>query len=119
MNSITKSEMFKKRVCVLLKYQIRGKFKINTQPGLTRYNWDAQTYNKYPYEESRFTHKTNAEELIQDIPAIEVDDDVVLCTGGELGWGHPLQYITLNTRDQTKPSVCKYCSLKYIKRSQH
>ena len=84
-----------------LKLQLRFKIKIATQPGLTRYNWDAQSYKHEDYDRSRLTHKTNAEELIHRVPVIEVDDDVVLCHGvGELAWGHPIEYITLNTRNQ-------------------
>ena len=40
------------------------------------------------------THKTNAEELINQLPIVEVRSNVVRCTGvHELGLGHPVQYI--------------------------
>lgn len=34
----------------LLSIVKKGKFRRLTQPGLTRYNWDQQEYNKYPFE---------------------------------------------------------------------
>ncbi len=92
--------------------------KIGKQPGLTRYDWDSQDYKLENYDKSRLTHKTNAEELIKKVPVIEVDDDVVLCYGvGDLAWGHPIEYITLNTRNPKKPNVCKYCGLRYVKKA--
>lgn len=103
-------------------YQVirKYKFRVNTQPGLTRYQWDLETYKKYPYEESRLTHGTNAEELISNVPVIEVDDDVAMCMGvGELYYGHPVQWITLNTRNPEKPNICKYCGLRYVKKNHH
>jgi len=104
----------------LLKLSKRSKIKLATQPGLTRYNWDSQVYKKEKYEESRLTHKTNAEELITKIPIIQVDDDVVLCTGTSgLVWGHPVEYITLNTRYPDRPNTCKYCGLRYVKKQHH
>ena len=103
-----------------IQVQKRFKFKVGTQPGLTRYNWDYQDYNKYPYEKSKLTHGTNAEELIHKIPVIEVDDDTALCTGvGEMHWGHPIQFIALNTRNPKEPNTCKYCGLQYVKKAHH
>lgn len=101
----------------LYQIQRKTKFKINTQPGLTRYNWDNMSYKKYPYEESRVTHGTNAEELIYKVPPIEVDDDVAMCAGvNEFYYGHPVEYIQLNTRNPEKPNICKYCGLRYVKK---
>lgn len=76
---------------------------------------------------SRLTHRTNAEELIAKVPSVEVEDDVALCyvyyclTKGvaEYGWGHPVEYIKLNTRDITKPIICKYCGLRFVKKQDH
>jgi len=100
--------------------QLRNKFRINTQPGLTRYQWDLESYKKHPFEHSRLTHGTNAEELISKVPVIEVDDDVAMCLGvGEMSWGHPVQWITLNTRNPEKPNICKYCGLRYVKKLHH
>lgn len=96
------------------------KSKVPIQPGLTKYNWDTQTYVKYNFEQSLFTHGTNAEELITRVPVIEVEDDIVMCGGvNDISWGHPLEYITLNTRKPDIPQVCKYCGLKYIKKQNH
>lgn len=99
---------------------LKFKFRRGTQPGLSRYNWDEQKYNQYPFEESRLTHGTNAEELIHSVPPIEVDDDVAMCMGvSEMNWGHPIEWITVNTRDPSKPNTCKYCGLRYIKKHHH
>ena len=109
-----------KTIKPLIFLQLKTKFKVNTQPGLTRYNWDSQEYNRYSFERSRLTHGTNAEELIYRVPPIEVDDDVALCTGvGEMHWGHPNQFITLNTRNPDIPNTCKYCGLRYVKKKHH
>ncbi len=105
---------------ILVNLVKKYKFRVNTQPGLTRYQWDLETYKKYPYEESRLTHGTNSEELISKVPVIEVDDDVAMCMGvGELFYGHPVQWITLNTRNPEKPNICKYCGLRYVKKQHH
>lgn len=105
----------------LFNIQKRMKFSRKQQDGLTRYEWDLEEpYKRYRFEESRITHGTNAEELISKVPPIEVDDDVALCYGvGEMCWGHPIQFIALNTRDPTKPNHCKYCGLRYIKKQHH
>jgi len=40
------------------------------------------------------THKTNAEELINSLPIVEVDGDTARCSGvNQFGLGHPVQYI--------------------------
>ena len=56
-----------------------------------------------PHQKSKLTHMSNAEELVQSVPVVEVADDVVRCMGGtSAGMGHPTVYIQLNTRDPTK-----------------
>jgi hypothetical protein len=43
---------------------------------------------------SRLTHRTNAEELINSLPIVEVEGETARCLGvNELGLGHPVQYI--------------------------
>ena len=60
------------------------------------------------------THKTNAEELINDLPIIEHAGKVVRCTGvHELGLGHPVHYIQLDRRHKFSPVTCKWCGLRY------
>jgi hypothetical protein len=40
----------------------------------------AANLTKYTFKEHpEFTHGTNAQELIERVPAIEVEDDVALC----------------------------------------
>ncbi len=36
-----------------------------------------------------------------------------------MGWGHPIEYIKLDTRDIKKPNICKYCGLRYIMKAHH
>ena len=57
----------------------KTKFKRLSQPGLTRYNWDQQDYETESSDRSKFTHCSNAEELIKNVPPIEVDDDTAMC----------------------------------------
>lgn len=82
-----------------------------------KYKWDEEEYVKQPYEYSRQTHWTNAEELIAKVPPIEVDGDTARCTG-HLEWnqGHPTVYIQLNTRQPHKVVPCPYCNLRYVKK---
>jgi len=111
------TSLFQKQIFSI---QRKFKFTISKQEGLTRYQWDLEDYKKYPYERSRITHGTNAEELISQVPVIEVDDDVAMCWGvGEAHWGHPVQFIALNTRNPLKPNTCKYCGLRYVKKQHH
>lgn len=43
-------------------------------------------------------HRSNAQELIQKVPVIEVEANVALCDGGGGATGHPIEYIQLNKR---------------------
>lgn len=99
----------------LVKTQLKTKFKINTQPGLTRYEWENDGPLKDTFHLSKIIHGSNAQELVTRIPPIEVDDDVALCLGvGESHYGHPAEFIQLNTRRPEIPNVCKYCGLRYV-----
>ena len=65
------------------------------------------------HTKSQKTHLSNAEVLIHRIPVIKVHTNVVRCIGSaELGAGHPLEYIQVNTK-YGGPSSCKYCGLRY------
>ena len=59
---------------------------------------------------------TNAEELINDLPIVEVHGNVTRCTGVHgLGLGHPVQYIQLDKRHKYAPITCKWCGLRFKK----
>lgn len=62
------------------------------------------------YEHGKF--RSNAQELINKVPVIEVADTVAVCDGGSGALGHPLEYIQLNTVSN-EPQNCKYCGLRY------
>eukprot|EP00954_Amorphochlora_amoebiformis_P022263 1352064-Amorphochlora_amoeboformis.AAC.1 len=53
------------------------------------------------------------EELIAEVPVIEVDGPIAICEGGTPESSHPVEYIQLNTV-KDEPVVCKYCGLRYI-----
>ena len=36
-----------------------------------------------------------------------------------MGWGHPIEWIQLNTRRPEIPTICKYCGLRYVKKNSH
>mmetsp|Transcript_29807 Transcript_29807/g.34167 ORF Transcript_29807/g.34167 Transcript_29807/m.34167 type:complete len:136 (+) Transcript_29807:2-409(+) len=75
----------------------------------SNYYWDEPEQAAADHQASTFTHKSNAQELIHAVPVIEVDGDVARCTGvNEFGFGHPVEYIALNTRDRSRPNVCKW-----------
>jgi NADH dehydrogenase (ubiquinone) Fe-S protein 6 len=71
-------------------------------------------------------HRSNALELIEKQPIIEVDGDIAVCDGGGGALGHPLEYIKLGARadyDEKNGEVgedggvsCIYCGLKYRKK---
>ena len=63
-----------------------------------------------PYTEGK--HRSNAEELVNQIPVIEVDGHTAVCDGGGGALGHPIEYIQLDTISE-EPAVCKYCGLRY------
>ena len=71
-------------------------------------------------------HRSNALELIEKQPIIEVDGDIAVCDGGGGALGHPLEYIKLGARadyDEKNGEAgedggvsCIYCGLKYRKK---
>lgn len=69
-----------------------------------------------PGQSSKLTHLSDAEELINRVPVILVDDDVVRCTGvAGTGLGHPVSYIQLHLRNPHEPNTCKWCGLRYMR----
>jgi NADH dehydrogenase (ubiquinone) Fe-S protein 6 len=63
-----------------------------------------------PYKNGKF--RSNAQELINNVPVIEVAEHVAVCDGGSGALGHPLEYIQLDTVSNS-PQNCKYCGLRY------
>ena len=60
-------------------------------------------------------HRSNAEELIDQVPVIKVKGNLATCNGGGGALGHPIEYITLNKIDPSQPTECKYCGLRYVR----
>jgi len=59
-----------------------------------KYKWVEPQAKSLDVEISKFTHKSNSQEIITQVPPVEVDGDVARCTGvHEMGFGHPLHYI--------------------------
>jgi NADH dehydrogenase (ubiquinone) Fe-S protein 6 len=56
-------------------------------------------------------HRSNALELIQKAPIIEVSGERATCDGGGGALGHPLEYISLQRPGQVKS--CIYCGLRF------
>ena len=67
-------------------------------------------------------HRSNALELVQKQPIIEVDGDMAVCDGGGGALGHPLEYIKVGARADLTPEEealgipCIYCGLRYRKK---
>ena len=62
--------------------------------GVPKYSFEDEKYDPNRFQVSMKTHKTNAEELVNSLPVVDVDGDTARCTGvNELGLGHPVQYI--------------------------
>ena len=84
---------------------------------LPKYKFDDESFEADRFQASNKTHKSNAEELINALPIVEVDGDTARCTGvNELGLGHPVQYIQVNRRYEHTPATCKWCGLRFRKR---
>mmetsp|Transcript_15830 Transcript_15830/g.47221 ORF Transcript_15830/g.47221 Transcript_15830/m.47221 type:complete len:122 (+) Transcript_15830:185-550(+) len=70
-------------------------------------------------------HRSNAEELVAQVPVIEVDGLVATCNGGGGALGHPIEYIQLNLAggkpgDGMLPyGECKYCGLRFVSKGHH
>lgn len=58
-------------------------------------------------------HRSNAEQLIDEVPPIDVEGVLAVCDGGGGALGHPLEYIQLNTVKEGEAVQCKYCSLRF------
>ena len=87
---------------------------------LNKYSFEDDKYEPDRFQVSVKTHKSNAEELINALPVVEVDGDTARCTGvNELGLGHPVQYIQINRRYENSPATCKWCGLRFQKREGH
>mmetsp|Transcript_90604 Transcript_90604/g.258843 ORF Transcript_90604/g.258843 Transcript_90604/m.258843 type:complete len:121 (+) Transcript_90604:118-480(+) len=66
--------------------------------------------------------RSNAEELVDQVPVIEVEGMTAICNGGGGALGHPIEYIQLNTaRNGKTPMVeeCKYCGLRFVHKPKH
>mmetsp|Transcript_21586 Transcript_21586/g.44373 ORF Transcript_21586/g.44373 Transcript_21586/m.44373 type:complete len:95 (+) Transcript_21586:371-655(+) len=66
------------------------------------------SYSKYKLGK----HRSNALELIQKVPPIEVEGDMAVCDGGGGALGHPLEYIKVGNRGG-EPVSCIYCGLRF------
>mmetsp|Transcript_8021 Transcript_8021/g.11461 ORF Transcript_8021/g.11461 Transcript_8021/m.11461 type:complete len:140 (+) Transcript_8021:169-588(+) len=81
-------------------------------------NTQTQTTSEYALGK----HRSNALELLQKQPVIEVDGDFAVCDGGGGVLGHPLEYIKLGNRMDYGPGGeaegvrCIYCGLRYRKK---
>lgn len=87
-----------------------------------------KSYNVLTRKKSEYAlgkHRSNALELIQKQPVIEVDGNMAVCDGGGGALGHPLEYIKLGARadygqdgngNEEDGVACIYCGLRYRKR---
>ena len=96
-------------------------------PAKTPYNIDPKTADKTAEEMRVHTrtnhasefklgkHRSNALELIEKVPIVEVEGEMASCDGGGGALGHPLEYISLE-----RPNVverCKYCGLRFASKA--
>mmetsp|Transcript_126951 Transcript_126951/g.189392 ORF Transcript_126951/g.189392 Transcript_126951/m.189392 type:complete len:132 (-) Transcript_126951:96-491(-) len=98
-------------------------------PARSPYNIDPETADKSKeemrlhyrtYGDSEFKlgkHRSNALELVEKHPIVEVEGERAICDGGGGALGHPVEYISLE-----RPHVverCKYCGLRFASKSWH
>ena len=88
-----------------------------TEGVMPKYQWDVKEEPVLDTQISKFTHRSNAQELISQVPVVEVDGTVARCSGvNEFGYGHPVHYIQLDTKNRGKPVACKWCGLRFKQR---
>eukprot|EP00985_Skeletonema_marinoi_P001418 scaffold570_cov136-Skeletonema_marinoi.AAC.9 len=78
-----------------------------------------KSLNRLERTESQYKlgkHRSNALELIEKVPPIEVEGDMAICDGGGGALGHPLEYIKVGYRGGN-PVSCVYCGLKYVQKA--
>jgi NADH dehydrogenase (ubiquinone) Fe-S protein 6 len=63
--------------------------------------------------------RSNAQDLVNQVPVIKVSGNTALCDGGGGATGHPIEYIQLNKRNGLEPAICKYCGLKFVSDGHH
>ena len=64
-------------------------------------------------------HRSNAQQLIEKIPIIDVQGGVAVCDGGGGALGQPIEYITLNMVNEGEENECKYCGLRFCGTGGH
>ncbi|GKY97874.1 hypothetical protein MPSEU_000745400 [Mayamaea pseudoterrestris] len=62
-------------------------------------------------------HRSNALELVQRVPPVEVDGEMAICDGGGGAMGHPVEYISLKVPGAVEP--CKYCALRFTQKKKN
>eukprot|EP01138_Halocafeteria_seosinensis_P008993 gb/GECG01009192.1/.p1 GENE.gb/GECG01009192.1/~~gb/GECG01009192.1/.p1 ORF type:complete len:133 (+),score=13.98 gb/GECG01009192.1/:1-399(+) len=82
------------------------------QPTLTR-SYVGRYYDLHP-NVSMPKHRSNAEEMVNEVPPIKVNKKWAVCDGGGGATGHPAEWIQLDNRDGATPAVCKYCGLRFV-----
>ena len=83
---------------------------------LKRYHFNDTDYVPTNTQISAHTHGSNAEELVNQMPIVQVHGNTARCTGvNAIGLGHPVQYIQLNKRITNTPATCKWCGLRFQK----
>eukprot|EP00804_Cyclotella_cryptica_P013987 CCRYP_002487-RA/>CCRYP_002487-RA protein AED:0.03 eAED:0.03 QI:215/1/1/1/1/1/2/2420/124 len=77
-----------------------------------------KSLNRLERTESKYKlgkHRSNALELIQKVPPIEVEGDMAVCDGGGGALGHPIEYIKVGYQGG-KPVSCIYCGLRFVQK---
>ena len=86
-----RSMLLKQRLPTVALLGLRGATRSFAIP---KYSFDDESFQADRFQISMKSHKSNAEELINNLPVVEVDGDTARCTGvNQLGLGHPVQYI--------------------------
>ncbi|KNC72310.1 hypothetical protein SARC_15138, partial [Sphaeroforma arctica JP610] len=57
-----------------------------------------------------------AQDLVNQIPPVEVMGRIVSCDGGGGALGHPKIFINL---DNPEPQRCTYCGIRYVQKPHH
>jgi NADH dehydrogenase (ubiquinone) Fe-S protein 6 len=96
-------------------------------PPMSPYNIEPDTSNKSKEEmrlhyrtnkDSEYKlgkHRSNALELVNKFPIVEVEGERAVCDGGGGALGHPLEYISLQRPGHVEQ--CKYCGLRFASKA--
>jgi NADH dehydrogenase (ubiquinone) Fe-S protein 6 len=79
--------------------------------GFPAASFSTHAYHPDPYSNK---HKSISEALVNAQPVVLCHSTTAVCDGGGGAMGHPIEFITLESKNPWEPQDCKYCGTKYL-----